>query len=104
MNEQEIYEFMERMHSAVKCPYHPDEPLELVAFAGEYIIQCSHAVKTRHFGEKKCNWHKHTCNLDTQDAIGSYAYSLYEQRGHKHGHDLDDWLRAEGEVLPRMGT
>jgi len=45
-----------------------------------------------------------TRNLDVQDAIGSYAYSLYEQRGHEHGHDLDDWLRAESEVLTHIGT
>jgi hypothetical protein len=44
-----------------------------------------------------------TRNLNAQDAIGSYAYSLYEQRGREHGHDLDDWLRAEGEVLTHIG-
>jgi hypothetical protein len=43
-----------------------------------------------------------TRNLNVQDAIGSYAYSLYEQRGRQHGHDLDDWLRAEGEVLTTL--
>lgn len=43
-------------------------------------------------------------NLGVQDAIGSHAYSLYEQRGREHGHDLDDWLRAESEVLPHIGT
>ncbi len=26
------------------------------------------------------------------------AYELFEQRGREHGHDLDDWLRAESEV------
>jgi hypothetical protein len=45
-----------------------------------------------------------TRNLDVQDAIGAYAYSLYEQRGREHGHDLDDWLRAEGEVLTHVGA
>jgi hypothetical protein len=43
-------------------------------------------------------------NLGVQDAIVSYAYSLYEQRGREHGHDLDDWLRAESEVLTHIGT
>ena len=43
-------------------------------------------------------------NLDIQDAIVSYAYSLYEQRSREHGHDLDDWLRAESEVLTHIGT
>ena len=45
-----------------------------------------------------------TRNLDLQGAIGSYAYSLYEQRGREHGHDLDDWLRAESEVRTHIGT
>ena len=32
-------------------------------------------------------------------AIRSRAYSIYEQRGREHGHDLDDWLIAEAEVV-----
>ena len=43
-------------------------------------------------------------NLDIQGAIRSYAYTLYEQRGRQHGHDLDDWLRAEGKVLTQKDT
>jgi Protein of unknown function (DUF2934) len=27
------------------------------------------------------------------------AYALYEQRGKADGHALDDWLRAQAEVL-----
>ena len=27
------------------------------------------------------------------------AYDLYVQRGRQDGHALDDWLRAEGEIL-----
>ena len=27
------------------------------------------------------------------------AYELYESRGKEDGHDLDDWLRAERQVL-----
>ena len=26
------------------------------------------------------------------------AYQLYEARGRKHGHELDDWLRAKDEI------
>jgi hypothetical protein len=33
------------------------------------------------------------------------AYQLYEKRGRVHGHALDDWLRAEQEILSeRMDT
>jgi len=34
----------------------------------------------------------------TNQMIGVRAYELYEQRGSAHGHDLDDWLRAECEL------
>ena len=37
-------------------------------------------------------------STDFQEAIRSRAYSIYEQRGREHGHDLDDWLIAEAEV------
>jgi hypothetical protein len=37
-------------------------------------------------------------STDFQETIRSRAYSIYEQRGREHGHDLDDWLIAEAEV------
>ena len=27
------------------------------------------------------------------------AYELYEERGREDGHDLDDWLRAEADLI-----
>jgi hypothetical protein len=30
--------------------------------------------------------------------IKARAYELYEQRGKRDGHDVDDWLRAEAEI------
>lgn len=33
------------------------------------------------------------------ERIANRAYELYEQRGRTHGHDLEDWLRAEREIL-----
>jgi hypothetical protein len=35
----------------------------------------------------------------TEDPIRLRAYQLYEQRGCECGHDLDDWLQAEAEVM-----
>ena len=26
------------------------------------------------------------------------AYEIYEGRGREHGHELDDWVRAEAEI------
>jgi hypothetical protein len=33
------------------------------------------------------------------DAIAQRAFDLFLQRGQVHGHALDDWLRAEQELL-----
>jgi hypothetical protein len=33
-----------------------------------------------------------------QEAIRIRAYQLFEQRGRTHGHDVEDWFRAEAEV------
>ena len=35
----------------------------------------------------------------SQDEIARRAYDLYQQRGGDGGSDLDDWLRAERELL-----
>ena len=34
-----------------------------------------------------------------EEIIRQRAYQLFEQRGFQHGHDLDDWLQAEAEVM-----
>ncbi len=31
--------------------------------------------------------------------IAERAYELFEERGYAHGNDLDDWFRAEAEML-----
>ena len=33
------------------------------------------------------------------DEIVRRAYEIFEERGRIHGHDLDDWLQAERELL-----
>ena len=37
-------------------------------------------------------------NSGLKDEICRRAYELYEQRGGEHGHDVEDWLRAEKEI------
>ncbi|MGA8309630.1 MAG: DUF2934 domain-containing protein [Terriglobales bacterium] len=32
------------------------------------------------------------------------AYELYVQRGMAHGHDVDDWLKAEAELVHGHST
>lgn len=38
-------------------------------------------------------------NHHLQTIISRRAYELYEQRGREDGHAMDDWLRAEAEIL-----
>ena len=37
------------------------------------------------------------------EMIRSRAYQIYEGRGPKPGHDLDDWVQAEREIKIRLG-
>lgn len=41
---------------------------------------------------------------DINEAVSARAYELYARRGYTHGHDFDDWLRAESEVLGSSGA
>jgi Protein of unknown function (DUF2934) len=36
--------------------------------------------------------------LKVEHQIRLRAYELYEARGMKHGHEVEDWLRAEEEI------
>ena len=37
--------------------------------------------------------------VDIQEQVRRRAFELYEQRGREDGHDLDDWLQAESELV-----
>ena len=37
--------------------------------------------------------------VDTQEQVRRRAFELYEQRGREDGHDLEDWLQAEAELV-----
>jgi hypothetical protein len=36
---------------------------------------------------------------DIPERIRARAYQLFEERGGELGHDLEDWLEAEAEIL-----
>ena len=36
--------------------------------------------------------------------IAEKAYELFQNRGHVHGHDLDDWVKAERQVMATLGA
>ena len=37
----------------------------------------------------------------TEEIIRIRAYQLFEKRGYEHGHDMEDWLEAEAEIMGR---
>src|SRR4029077_19951714 len=44
---------------------------------------------------------KNTSTLNLEEQIRIRAYQLYEERGYTPGHENDDWLVAEREILTR---
>ena len=38
-------------------------------------------------------------NAELHERIRARAYELYVQRGKLDGHELEDWLQAESEIL-----
>jgi len=38
------------------------------------------------------------------EAVSQRAYSLFKARSNEHGHDLEDWLVAEAELLKGNNT
>lgn len=41
-------------------------------------------------------------SVEQREQIRLRAYELYEARGHKEGHELEDWLQAESEVISKL--
>jgi hypothetical protein len=39
--------------------------------------------------------------LELEHQIRLRAYELYEECGREDGHELDDWLRAEEEIMQK---
>lgn len=40
----------------------------------------------------------------TAEAISQRAYNLFQAHGSEHGHDVEDWLVAEAELLTKDTT
>lgn len=48
---------------------------------------------------RKTQIRKSSRPIDTPiDGVARRAYELFEARGAQHGHDVDDWLRAEHDL------
>ena len=62
--------------------------------AGESAIALEHAIAPTGVGKNIGRR-----SYPSHDEIGKLAYSLYEARGRQEGHQLEDWLRAEQELV-----
>jgi hypothetical protein len=40
----------------------------------------------------------------TEQLIRERAYVFYEQRGRDDGHDVEDWLKAEAEIIGKKSS
>ncbi len=45
-----------------------------------------------------------TRTVDLQEVIRVRAYEYFQQRGYQHGADIEDWVRAEKDVLDRFNA
>jgi hypothetical protein len=43
-----------------------------------------------------------TSPIEREEQVRRRAFELYEQRGREDGHELDDWLQAESELVLRQ--
>jgi len=43
--------------------------------------------------------HRRKPPVDVEEEVRLRAYELYEQRGKEDGHDIEDWLQAEFEII-----
>lgn len=41
---------------------------------------------------------------EIRQRIAERAYSFFVARGYQHGYDVEDWLRAEREILAELGN
>jgi hypothetical protein len=42
--------------------------------------------------------------VDIRERVSQRAFQLYEARGGGDGHDVDDWLQAEREVIRTLAV
>jgi DUF2934 family protein len=62
------------------------------------IDQRGHAMKANQTVSKATTY-AHGRPAGLEEEIRRRAYQIYEERDRCEGHSLDDWLRAEAEIL-----
>jgi hypothetical protein len=60
-------------------------------------IKQNHHVEATEHAHSRQNGHRPA----SQDEIARLAHQFWLERGHKHGHHIEDWYRAEKELSKR---
>jgi hypothetical protein len=63
------------------------------------VTDASHFVASQAAGEWGMGTYTGGRRAPTHDEIAELAFSLYESRGRQDGHHMEDWLRAEQELV-----
>ena len=58
-------------------------------------------AEPRTFELRKTEPRTNVVSINVEEEIRRRAYELYAQRGYSSGHEKDDWLMAEQEVMQR---
>jgi len=64
------------------------------------VTSIDRKITTEPRDAKKSSGHKG----NVEEEIRHRAYELFEHRGKQHGHEQEDWARAEAEVLARYAN
>ena len=84
-------------------PHISEVPTGLVVAVGRLdkrvVTEASDFVTSHAAGEWGMGPNTGGRQAPTHDEIAQLAFSLYEARGRQDGHDVEDWLRAEQELL-----
>ena len=84
--------------SFVNCNLQPAAPLARYEGPDFTCSPVAHALQNRRSMQtltSPMNSNDGAMRKPTHDEIAGAAYRLYLEQGTQHGHDLDDWLRAE---------
>jgi hypothetical protein len=63
------------------------------------VTDASHFVISQAAGDWGMGRYTGARRTPTHEEIAQLAYSLYESRGRQDGHHLEDWLRAEQQLV-----
>ena len=61
------------------------------------------APSARRKGQAPAENYESDLQIELRELIARRAYEIYEERGMRHGDDINDWLRAEAEVKSALG-